>query len=167
MCVCVCVSVFEFVRHFVRRDLDTHANATDIDYDEISLAVVSNDDYDVILDETKLASLKGITGIDRDNMIKAICKEITGIIDAGTFELCPLPRGSRAIPTKLVLKIKYRADGSYDRHKSRLVVQGFHQRLGKDYFGTFAPMANFTNLRLIISLAVYYGWGQNQNLRLN
>ena len=71
----------------------------------------------------------------------------------------PLPRGSRAIPTKLVLKIKYRADGSYDRHKGRLVVQGFHQRLGKDYFGTFAPMANFTNVRLIISLAVYYGWG--------
>ena len=86
--------------HFARRDLDPTIPADSIAYDEICLAVVSNDDYDAILDEVKLASLKDIKEADRSNMIKAICKEITGIIDAGTFELCRLPMGCRAIPPK-------------------------------------------------------------------
>ena len=37
-------------------------------------------------------------------------------------------------------------------------LQGFHQRLGKDYFATFALIAKFCSVRLIISLAVYHGW---------
>ena len=57
----------------------------------------------------------------------------------------------------------YYAPGKYLKSQPKtsdeISSPGFHQRLGKDYFGTFAPMANFTNVRLIIALAVCYGWG--------
>ena len=91
-------------------------------------------------------------------MIRAIAKEIVDMIQISTFELCPLPKYRHTIPTKLVLKVKHRADGTLDKYKARLVVQGFHQVLGKDFHATFSPMASFVNVRLVISMAVTHGW---------
>jgi hypothetical protein len=126
--------------------------------EEIALALVSNDSHDVIIDSTRIASLKGYEGTARESMIRAIAKEITDMIDISTFELCELPKFRRAIPTKLVLKVKHRADGTLDKYKARMVVQGFHQIIGKDFHATFSPMASFVNVRLVISLAVTNGW---------
>jgi hypothetical protein len=125
---------------------------------EIVLHLVDSADYEVVIDETKIASLKGLNGEARENMIKAIAREIVGIIDVSTFELIMIPHGRKEIPTKLVLKVKYRADGTFDKNKARLVVQGFHQVQGRDFHATFAPMASFVNVRLIMSLAVQNGW---------
>ena len=126
--------------------------------DEIMMHLVDSENYEVIIDETKIASLKGLTGDMRENMIKAISKEVIGIMDISTFELCILPQNRREIPTKLVLKVKYRADGEYDKHKARMVVQGFHQVPDRDFHATFAPMASFVNVRLVMSIAVQHGW---------
>ena len=98
-------------------------SADNSEFDEIALQVVDSDNYDAVVDETILACLKGIEGADRTNMIRAITKELIGLVDSGAFELVQLPRHRHEIPTKLVLKVKYRADGHDDRHKARLVVQ--------------------------------------------
>ena len=49
-----------------------------------------------------------------------IWKEIKGLlVDLGTFSLEPLPAGQRALDSRIVLKVKYRADGSFDKNKAR------------------------------------------------
>ena len=47
----------------------------------------------------------------RADRLDAIWKEIKGLVDLGTFSLEPLPAGQRALDSRIVLKVKYRADG--------------------------------------------------------
>nr|GEZ34145.1 zinc finger, CCHC-type [Tanacetum cinerariifolium] len=67
-----------------------------------------------------------------------------------------LPSGSKAIGCRWVFKIKYHADGSIQTFKGRLVIQGFSQRQGVDYFDTYAPVARITSIRVLFALASIY-----------
>ena len=56
----------------------------------------------------------------RADRLDAIWKEIKGLlVDLGTLSLEPLPAGQRALDSRIVLKVKYRADGSFDKNKAR------------------------------------------------
>jgi hypothetical protein len=70
------------------------------------------------------------------------------------FNLTVLPEGRRPISSRLVLTVKSKAGGSYDRHKARLVVRGFLAKLGVDYFTSFSPMAMLTTTRVLITIGV-------------
>ena len=47
-------------------------------------------------------------------------------------------------------------DGTVDKFKTRLVAQGFRQKLGIDNFYTYAPVARTTTIQLLIALATIY-----------
>ena len=83
----------------------------------------------------------------------AIDKEYGNLIKTGTWELCHLPTGRRAIDNKWVFKVKSKEDGTVDKFKARLVVKGFSQRPGVDYDETFSPVAHLSSVRLIFALA--------------
>ena len=68
-----------------------------------------------------------------------------------------LPKGQKAISSKWVFKLKTGADGLVERHKARLVAQGFSQKFGSDYDETFCPVVRFESVRTVIALAVQNG----------
>ena len=91
-------------------------------------------------------------------MYDAIVTEIRTLIEMGTFEWDNKPSGAKALPTRVVLKTKYHANGEFDKYKARLVVKGFLQRLGHDYNATFTPTSDVGTFRSLLSLSGRFGW---------
>nr|GFB52156.1 zinc finger, CCHC-type [Tanacetum cinerariifolium] len=49
-----------------------------------------------------------------------------------------------------------KVDGTIDKFKDRLVIQGFRQKKRIDYFDTYAPVARITTIRLLLALATIH-----------
>jgi Reverse transcriptase (RNA-dependent DNA polymerase) len=52
-----------------------------------------------------------------------------------------------------VYKKKMTPEGIIERHKARLVVKGYRQKVGIDYDKVFSPVARMEIIRLLISQA--------------
>ncbi|GKC11490.1 zinc finger CCCH domain-containing protein 14 [Tanacetum coccineum] len=46
-----------------------------------------------------------------------------------------------------------KADGTIDKYKARLVIKGFRQREGQDYFDTYSPITRITSIRMVLAIA--------------
>ena len=57
------------------------------------------------------------------------------------------------IKSRWVFKHKLNERGQVVRHKARLVIQGFKQQYGLDFFDTFAPVAKMASVRLVLAIA--------------
>nr|GEX04851.1 zinc finger, CCHC-type [Tanacetum cinerariifolium] len=47
---------------------------------------------------------------------------------------------------------KMKSDGIIDKYKARLVIKGFRQRQGLDYFDTYSPVTRITSIRMILAI---------------
>ena len=118
---------------------------------------VNADGLVVKIEEQKLADLKNVPVEQHQSMLQAIAKEFNDLIAIGTFTGIEVPTNRKAISSRIVLKVKHRADGAFDKYKARLVARGFLQKLGVDFFSTFSPMATLTSIRILLAIAVHNG----------
>ena len=82
---------------------------------------------DVVIDELHIPGLKDYKGEERTQMAKAVAKEMQDLASLGTFAWCKQEDGRKPISSKLVLKIKYKADGELDKFKGRLVAEALRR----------------------------------------
>ena len=94
-----------------------------------------------------------ITGSDKVHWQAAIASELESLVENKVFEEVPLPAGKRCISSKWIFKVKINTKGEVTRHKARFVARGFSQREGIDYTEIFAPVAKFTTIRTLLSVA--------------
>ena len=80
-------------------------------------------------------------------------KELNSFEENKVWMLVPSPPGVRPLGVKWIHKTKLKGDGSFDKHKARLVVQGYAQREGIDYEETFSPTASTTTVRAFLLMA--------------
>ena len=75
-----------------------------------------------------------------------------------TCKLVPLPSGEKPVGWKWVYTVKYKADGTIERYKTRLVTKGFTQTFGVVYLETFALVAKMNTIRVILPLVANHDW---------
>jgi hypothetical protein len=78
------------------------------------------------------------------------------------WDIIPRPGGKYVVTSKWIYKIKHAADESIEKHKAIFVARGFSQVEGIDYEETFAHVAQYTLIQMIIALASTKGWRLHQ-----
>ena len=89
----------------------------------------------------------------RDEWNEAMQKEYDALIKNDTWKMVDPPLGTKPIGYKWVYKNKYKADGSLDKHKARLVAKCFAQKEAVNYEETFSPIAKWATIWTLFALA--------------
>ena len=69
---------------------------------------------------------------------EAIQSEIDSILQNHTWELVDLLPGYKPLSSEWVCKRKMKVDESIHKYKTRLVIKGYRQTEGLDYFDTYS-----------------------------
>ena len=86
--------------------------------------------------------------------LAAINSELESLKSKGVYEeVQTLPPHRKPVKCKWVLHIKRDKDGAISRFKARLVAKGFTQIPGQDFTFTFAPVARWDSIRVLLCIA--------------
>jgi hypothetical protein len=89
-------------------------------------------------------------------------EEYNSIMKNDVWEVVPRHEGKSVVTSKWLYKLKHAADGSIEKYKARFMARGFSQVEGVDYDETFASVARYTSIRVVISIAAEMGWKIHQ-----
>ncbi|GKC93911.1 zinc finger, CCHC-type containing protein [Tanacetum coccineum] len=87
---------------------------------------------------------------------EAIDDEIGSIMENNTWVLSDLPPSCKPLVCKWIFKRKMKVDGTINKFKARLVIQGFRKKEGINYLDTYALVARITTIRLLLALAAIH-----------
>ena len=92
---------------------------------------------------------------------QAMAKEMDVLYSNGTWELVTLPPGKSPVGCHWIYTVKVGPDGQVDRLKACLIVKGYTQQYGSNYYDTFSPIAKIVSIRLLLSMATMPSWPLN------
>jgi hypothetical protein len=100
---------------------------------------------------------KAMSQRDADLWQQAALEEFAALRSMGVCELCDLPPGKRALPSKGVLVKKRDDKGNVSKYKYRCVVVGSQQVTERDFRELFAPTAQSASFCMLIATAAAEG----------
>ncbi|GKB24442.1 retrovirus-related pol polyprotein from transposon TNT 1-94 [Tanacetum coccineum] len=111
-------------------------------------------DFVSFMVENKPTSYReAVTSSEGHQWKEAIKSEIDSILQNHTWELVDLPPGCKPLGYKWIFKKKVKVDGTIDKYKARLVIKGYRQCEGLDYFDTYSSVTRITSIRMVLAIA--------------
>lgn len=90
---------------------------------------------------------------DKREWKKAMNVELESMQTNKAWDLVELPPGKFAIKNRWVFRLKRHPDGSIDKYRARMVIQGCAQRPGIDFDDTFSPVTRLDTVRSLLAIA--------------
>jgi hypothetical protein len=89
----------------------------------------------------------------------AMRTELTTLVtDFKCWDLVPRQPGMNVLPSTWAFKIKRYPDGSVKKFKARFCARGDRQLEGVDYFETWAPVVQWSTIRIVLIIALKLGY---------
>jgi Reverse transcriptase (RNA-dependent DNA polymerase) len=103
---------------------------------------------------------------DSDNFLQAVFDEIKTHEENLHWEVVPiedLPEDTPVLDAIWSMKRKQRLKtNEVYKHKARLNIHGGQQEIGVNYWENYAPVVTWAAIRLLLVLALMYGWARIQ-----
>ena len=103
---------------------------------------------------------------DQKEFKAAMEKQVNDQIENGNFSVIPqskVPKGFRVFPGVWTLVRKRDIlTREIKKYKARLAFDGSRMREGEDYDKTYAPVASWMSIRLLLTFVVAFGWHTQQ-----
>jgi hypothetical protein len=101
----------------------------------------------------------------RDEFLSDMAKEIAELKAHGTWTIVhkeSMRKGANLLPSTWALKIKRYPYGTMQKNKARFCVRGDKQIAGVDFFESYAPVAAWLTVQMVMNLAIQRGWATRQ-----
>ena len=105
---------------------------------------------------------QAMNGNDAGEYIKAMKLEIFTLVQQRTWKSVPRPPDKHVLKGTWAFKLKRLPDGTAYRHKARFCARGDLQKEGIDFFETYAPVVQWSTIRLLLSTVLTEGWTTRQ-----
>ena len=124
-------------------------------YDKISRIEKSfgSDFLTFVLEKEPQTFKEVINCIESITWKDAIKSGIDSILHNHTWELMDIPPSFKPLSSKWVFKRKGKVDGPINKYKARLVIKGYKQTEGLDYFDTYSPVTRINSIRKVLAIA--------------
>ena len=96
--------------------------------------------------------------LEADKYIEAMKEEITNLKRMDTWILVDRNPKMTILKGTWAFKLKRTPDGVAYRHRSRFCVRGDQQEYGVNYFETFAPVVQWSTIRIMLILIITNKW---------
>jgi hypothetical protein len=103
---------------------------------------------------------------DKDDFCEAMTVEISGLEKQQTWTVVPRSTAAalhkKVLPSTWTFKRKRYPDGRIRKYKARFCVRGDKQVVGEDVFETYAPVVQWSSVRLCFIMSVILGLSSRQ-----
>jgi hypothetical protein len=105
---------------------------------------------------------EAMKGANAEDYIAAVKTEVKGLLSQKTWTTRPRSDATKVIKSTWVFKLKRLPDGTPSKFKARFCVRGDLQTEGADYFETYAPVVQWSTVRMLLALTLREGWATRQ-----
>lgn len=102
---------------------------------------------------------------DHDKWREAMDKEISILEKIKTWRTMlrsEVPKNRKVLPGTWALRVKRTPDGEVLKYKARFCVRGDKQVYGEDYFESYAPVVQWSTVRLMLIMSIVHGMSTRQ-----
>ena len=103
---------------------------------------------------------------DKDKFVEAMNQEINAQVGNKNFSIilrADMPTGATLLPSVWAMRRKRRiSTREVYKWKARLNIDGSKQVKGRDYDETYAPVASWASIRMLLVMSIIKGWHTRQ-----
>ena len=105
---------------------------------------------------------QAMNGEHAEQWVKAMPLEVQTLVQQRTWTTVPRISKLNVLKSTWAFKLKRLPDGTPYRFKARFCARGDLQKEGVDFFDTYAPVVQWSTIRLLLSTVLTEGWATRQ-----